>query len=131
MDSLKSISTGVIFKNEEGIEFRNLKYFPKGIVFGNGGYLWFNTLESFGEDQIFSNGREIEFLSLEKIPQGTIFRNGGDVVLAKLGLEGFSKGIKFENTGIFEIRHNNLSNLRISGIRFARTFSTFLEQIYG
>ena len=121
---------GVIFEGSKSVFLFNLKSIPPNTQFVNRGSVIAHGVESVGEKVLFRNGGNVALSSSKSISKGVIFRNPGFVLL-DTGIEGLSKGVRFENayTGIYLKGRTNLT--RMENISDQKVMNCLIEQIYG
>ena len=84
LDSITSLPSGVVFKNEGNVNLPTLTSLPPGVVFRNGGYVDLRSLTSLSPGVEFENKGNVWLESLTSLPPGVEFRNRGDVYLNSL-----------------------------------------------
>ena len=89
--SLKTLPSGVEFKNREDVYLTKLVTLPSGVEFNNGGYVNLSSLETLPSRQRFNNKGDIELAKLSTIHSGVEFKNEGDVYLEALTGDWFSE----------------------------------------
>lgn len=121
---------GVIFEGSKSVFLFNLKSIPPNTQFINRGSVIAHGVESVGEKVLFGNGGNVTLSSSKLISKGVIFKNEGFVLL-DTGIEGLSKGVRFENdyTGVYLKGRTNLT--RIEEISDQKIMNCLIEQIYG
>jgi len=97
LDSLKSLPSGVEFKNEGGVWLDSLTSLPAGVEFKNRGNVSLRSLTSLPAGVEFKNGRHVLLNALTSLPAGVQFRNGGYVWLPSL--TSLPAGVQFKNRG--------------------------------
>ena len=84
LNSLTSISPGVVFNNEGGVFLKSLKSLPHDMGFNNRGDIHLDSLTSLPPGVVFNNRDDIFLPFLTSLPPGVEFRNFGYVKLISL-----------------------------------------------
>jgi hypothetical protein len=69
------------FKNGGSVNLESLKSLSPGVLFDNGRHIYLDSLESLSSDVIFNNGGHVFLESIISISPGVVFNNKGDVMM--------------------------------------------------
>ena len=99
LNSLKTIPSGVVFKNGGNVGLNSLETLPPGVEFRNLWHVHLGSLETLSPDVEFSNYGTVHLESLETLSPGAEFSNSGSADLPSL--KTLSRGVVFKNGGYF------------------------------
>lgn len=130
LSRLESIPPNIKFTNPGYVDLSFLEDLPEGISFKNKGSVFLTLVERIPGGTVFLNQEDVILEDLKKIEGEVIFSNGGKVWLDSIGVQGFSKGVRFKNFDRISPR-TKFENLEIRGISPSRILNSLIEQIYG
>ena len=99
---IRSIPSGVVFKNRGSVYLGKLTSLPPGVVFENRLNVELDSLISLHPGVEFRNGGRVWLESLTSLPPGVEFKNGEDVWLDSL--ISLHPGVEFKNRGDVYLR---------------------------
>jgi len=117
LNSLKTLSLSVEFKNDGDVCLNSLKTLLPGVEFKNEGYVGLNSLKTLSPGVEFKNDGDVWLVGLKTLPPGVEFKNGEDVCLKSwIGREGWNNNGWFDDWegNIKGIDSKRLLNLMIS-----------------
>ena len=82
--SYKIVGDKLVVTHERDVYLYALKSLPSGVVFKNRGYVDLGALRSLPPGVEFRNGGNVNLTDLTSLPLGVEFSNGGDVYLRSL-----------------------------------------------
>ena len=91
LNSLTSLSPGVVFENGGSVNLDRLTSLPTGVEFKNEWSVYLRALTSLPPGVVFKNGWHVYLRYLTSLPSDVEFRNGGDVSLDYLLGGNFTK----------------------------------------
>ena len=80
MRLLKTIPSGVEFKNGYDVNLKSLETLPPGVEFKNGHAVYLNSLQTLPPGVVFRNAGPVNLESLKTLPPGVEFNNKSFVV---------------------------------------------------